>query len=122
MRGMPSLKQEDRIPTIIREQTSESDISEDVNEFEPRRVQNHTYIDQLDKNPLKSMRIEVNLASERRENDFYIYDKKIMGGLKITEHSLIFSRKKLTKEEIRVEAMPLKLPTKLIYFEFECKF
>jgi hypothetical protein len=41
-----------------------------------------------------------------------------MGGLKITEHSLIFSRKKLSKEEVRVEALPLKLPNRLIYFEF----
>jgi hypothetical protein len=46
---------------------------------------------------LKSLRIEVNLNSERRENDFYIYEKKIMGGLKITDHSLVFSRKKLAK-------------------------
>jgi len=48
------------------------------------------------------MRMEVNLSSERRENDFYIYDKKVTGGLKITEHSLVLSRKKLDKEEVRV--------------------
>lgn len=68
------------------------------------------------------MRIEVNLGSERRENDFFIYEKRIAGGLKITEHCLIFSRKKLTKDEVKVEAVPLKLPNRLIYFEFECKF
>ncbi len=48
------------------------------------------------------MRMEVNLSSERRENDFYIYDKKVIGGLKITEHSLVLSRKQLYKEEVRV--------------------
>jgi hypothetical protein len=59
-------------------------------------------IDLLDKTPIKMMRMEVNLSSERRENDFYIYDKKVIGGLKITEHSLVLSRKQLYKEEVRV--------------------
>ena len=45
-----------------------------------------------------------------------------MNGVKITEHSLIFSRRKLVKEEVKVEANPIKLPNKLIYFEFDCKF
>lgn len=60
----------------------------------------------------------MNLNSERRENDFYIYEKKVLGGMKIIDHSVVFSRKKLTKEEVRVEAVPLKLPNKLIYFEY----
>jgi len=64
----------------------------------------------------------VNLGSERRENDFYIYDKKIPGGLKITEYSLVFSRKKLEKDEVKVEANPLRLPNKLIYFEYDSKY
>ncbi len=66
--------------------------------------------------------MEVNLASERRENDFFIYDKKISGALKLTEHSLVFSRKKLEREEVKVEANPLRLPNKLIYFEYDCKY
>jgi len=41
------------------------------------------------------MRMEVNLSSERKENDFYVYDKKLVSSIKITENSLIFSRKKL---------------------------
>ena len=68
------------------------------------------------------MRIEVNLASERIDYDFYVYEKKIMGGLKITEHCMVLSRKKLTKEEVKVETVPLRLPNRLIYFESECKF
>jgi hypothetical protein len=45
-----------------------------------------------------------------------------MGGLKITEHCMVLSRRKLTKEEVKVETVPLRLPNRLIYFESECKF
>ena len=38
----------------------------------------------MDRAPNRLMIMEVNLNSERRENDFFIYDKKISGGLKIT--------------------------------------
>lgn len=79
-------------------------------------------IDALDKLPAKTLRMEVNIKSERRESDFYVYEKRVAGNLKISEHSLVFSRKKLGKEDVKVEAIPLKLPNRLIYFEFESKF
>jgi hypothetical protein len=56
----------------------------------------------MDREPSKLIRMEVNLASERRENDFYIYDKKGSGGVKVTDNCLVFSRKKLDKEEAKV--------------------
>lgn len=56
------------------------------------------YIDELDRAPIKSLRMEVSLASERRDNDFFVYEKKATGGVKIAEHSLVFSRRKLAKE------------------------
>lgn len=40
----------------------------------------------------------------------------MISNIKIIEHSLIFSRVKLVKEDVRVDANPLKLPNKLIYF------
>jgi hypothetical protein len=40
----------------------------------------------------------------------------VAGNLKISEHSLVFSRKKLGREDVKVEAVPLKLPNRLIYF------
>ena len=66
--------------------------------------------------------MEVKVESERMENDLYIYEKKVPGGIKITEHVLIFSRKKLKDEEVRVESIPLKLPNSIIYFHCECKY
>jgi hypothetical protein len=105
---------------LFRELTSESDISEDIAEIESRGKGRgeKAYIDELDRAPMKSLRMEVSLASERRDNDFFVYEKKVAGGVKIAEHSLVFSRRKLAREEVRVEAVPLKLPNKLIYFEF----
>ena len=81
-----------------------------------------TFTDMMDKNPCKLMKMEVNLATERKENDFYIYDKKVAGGLKITEHCLVFSRRKLEREDVRVEVTPLRVASRVIYFEYECKF
>ena len=81
-----------------------------------------SYIDELDRNPGKWLKMEVSLPSERCENDIYIYEKKLGGAIKITEHSLVFSRQKLEREEVRVEALPLKLPNRLIYFHSECKY
>ena len=75
----------------------------------------------MDKAPNKFMKVEVNLTSEKKENDFYIYEKKVSGGVKNTD-IVIFSRKKLEKEEVKVEANPLRLPSRLIYFEYDCKF
>ena len=48
----------------------------------------------MDRAPNKFMKVEVNLASEKKENDFYIYEKKVSGGVKNTD-IVIFSRKKL---------------------------
>jgi len=76
----------------------------------------------MDRSPNKLMRMEINLASERRDYDFFVYDKKISGGVKITEHTLVFSRRKLEKEDVKVESNPLRLPSRLIYFEYDCKF
>jgi hypothetical protein len=120
MNPRTSLKTEERPEGPGRSHTEESDISEDVAE-EPRSHKVN-YTDRMDREPSKIMRMEVSLASERRESDFYIYDKRVSGGVKITEHSLVFSRKKLEKEEVKVEANPLRLPSKLIYFEYDCKF
>ena len=87
---------DERNDVLVRSHTSESDISEDINE--ERNYGNRTsYSDMMDRAPNKLMRMEINLASERRDYDFFVYDKKVTGGVKITEHSLVFSRKKLEK-------------------------
>ena len=80
-----------------------------------------SYTDMMDRAPNKFMKVEVNLSSEKKENDFYIYEKKVSGGVKNTD-IVIFSRKKLEKEDVKVEATPLRLPNRLIYFEYDCKF
>ena len=51
----------------------------------------------MDRAPNKFMKVEINLTSEKKENDFYIYEKKVSGGVKNTD-IVIFSRKKLEKE------------------------
>ena len=59
-----NLKLEERHPVIIHDNNSESDISEDISQIKPRKTgENASYIDQLDKAILKSLRIEVNLNS-----------------------------------------------------------
>jgi hypothetical protein len=88
-------KIEDRDQILVRSYTSESDISSDIASEERQPKSRLNFTDTLDRAPSKLIRMEVNLGSERRENDFYIYDKKVPTGLKITEHSLVFSRKKL---------------------------
>jgi hypothetical protein len=121
MRPRVNLKLEERNAVVIRSDASESDISDDISESHSF-ANAKCFIDLLDQTLSKNLRMEVNLSSERRENDFFVYEKKLVGGIKITEHSVIFSRKKLSREEVRVDANPLKLPNKLIYFEYECKF
>lgn len=88
-------KIEDRDQILVRSYTSESDIYSDIASEERQPKSRLNFTDTLDRAPSKLIRMEVNLGSERRENDFYIYDKKVPAGLKITEHSLVFSRKKL---------------------------
>ena len=93
-------KIEERNNILIRSHTSESDISEEPDLQLPDRQPSFT--DRMDRAPSKLMRMEINLASQRRENDFYIYDKKLAPGLKITEHCLVFSRKVLEREDAKV--------------------
>ena len=48
--------------------------AEDVEEDTRKRF---SYTDQMDRAPNRLMIMEVNLNSERRENDFFIYDKDL---------------------------------------------
>ena len=48
----------------IKSHTSESDISEDI--IEDKHEKHFSYTDLMDRSPNKLMRMEVNLASERR--------------------------------------------------------
>jgi hypothetical protein len=44
-----------------------------VSELERRDSSGASLIDALDKQPAKTLRMEVSLKSERRESDFFVY-------------------------------------------------
>jgi hypothetical protein len=111
-------KLEERTPILVRSQASESDISEEPSEHGQTIGELTSCLDDVP----KQLRMEIDLSTERQEQDFYVYDKKLVGGVKINEYSLVFSRQKLQRSEVRVLSIPLKLPSRLIYFEQNCPF